>query len=278
MKFNKRPIFIKEVNETDGFTHFAFFDENGTSNYKKIQKCLEDNTEIPEDDKHFALTYVLIKKEDLNRISGFITQFKNKWWPPEGCYRNKGLQDIKVCLHSSDIRFKRYPFDSSFVSDFSLFFDELTSLMESLPIKVRTSYINKEKMIRMYTSPYDPYEMSINFLLERLVNYDTPQNSKIMLIFEARDPNLDRNMIDAINKFFNIGSDYVGKNTLNSKIDALHFNPKRPIDDVTKSFFGLELADLCSYPIYKYCKFGTRGKDFDTVLSKMPNYGIKRFP
>lgn len=278
MKFNNRPIFIKEVNESDGFTHFAFFDENGSSNYKKIIKCLSENKDIPEDDKHFALTYVLVKIEDLDFINQNITQFKRKWWPPDGCYKSKQNQNIKVCLHSSDIRYQREPFSTEYIADFSVFVEELTSLMESLSITVRTSYINKEKMLEIYTTPYDPYEISVNFLLERLVNYDTDQSSKIMLIFEARDPKLDRNMIEAINKFFNSGSDYVGKSKLNGKIAALHFNPKRPVDDVTKSFFGLEIADLCSYPIYKYCRFGTHGKDFFTVKSKMPYAGIKKFP
>lgn len=278
MKFNKRPIFIKEVDESQGFTHFAFFDENGTSNYKKVVKCIQNGNEIPEDDKHFALTYILIKKNDLTSISTYISDFKNRWWPPEGCYQNKKNQSVKVCLHSSDIRYNRYPFDQSFIHDYDTFFTELTELMKKLPILIRTSYINKEKMVKLYSSPYDPYEISMNFLLERLVNYDTPESSKIMLIFEARDPDLDRSMIEAINKFFIIGSDFVSKHHLNNKIDAIHFNPKRPFDDLTKSYFGLEIADLCSYPIYKYCKFGSKGIEFDTVISKMPPYGIKKFP
>ena len=50
------------------------------------------------------------------------------------------------------------------------------------------------------------------------------------------------------------------------------------------SYWELELADLCAYPIQKYFAYGTRDKAFETLLPKISCYpniygkGLKSFP
>lgn len=69
-----------------------------------------------------------------------------------------------------------------------------------------------------------------------------------------------------------------------SKIKGVCFNPKwcHTADD-KKSYWELELADLCAFPIHKYLAYGTADPAFDVLKSKIcgfPNYygkGLKSF-
>ena len=69
-----------------------------------------------------------------------------------------------------------------------------------------------------------------------------------------------------------------------TRITSIYFNPKRPIENPKKTYFGLEIADLCAYPFYKYLVYGTKDICFDVLESKIykyPDYkgsGIKIFP
>ena len=52
----------------------------------------------------------------------------------------------------------------------------------------------------------------------------------------------------------------------------------------TSTYCGLELADLCSYPIHKFVKYNKKDKAFLAIENKIdcfPNYinkGLKIFP
>ena len=69
------------------------------------------------------------------------------------------------------------------------------------------------------------------------------------------------------------------------KIKGVYFNGKWQTDsDCKKSYFGLELADLYSYPIHKFCKTGQKDEAFKILEKKLYKYpyydgcGLKLFP
>ena len=70
-----------------------------------------------------------------------------------------------------------------------------------------------------------------------------------------------------------------------SKIKGVYFNPKwcHSAGD-QKSYWALELADLCAFPIHKYLSYGTKDPAFNVIQRKICGYphirgrGLKSFP
>lgn len=275
MALKHRPTFINDVDLSEGYTHFVFFDENGSAEYSRVMKNMINGVD-DDDANHFQLTACIISVDDFVSVVSEITKTKNQLWPPNGMalYKNKSK---KVCLHSSEIRYGKGPFHKNSI-DREFLISELNNLMTNAKVKILSSYINKKKMIQNYSNPYDPYIISIEFLIEKLVKYETNQESKIMLIFEARNQIEDRRILKAINDFYENGTRFAQATLIQKKIESVYFNPKRPINDDSKSFFGLELADLCSYPLYRYCRYGTKGLDYQIVEGKMNSHSLKKFP
>lgn len=73
---------------------------------------------------------------------------------------------------------------------------------------------------------------------------------------------------------FYLGDNY---NRLFNRITEIYFNPKRSADN-SKAYIGLEVSDLCAYPIYKYCRYGTDDKAFHIVdiKKKKPHSDLSR--
>lgn len=47
------------------------------------------------------------------------------------------------------------------------------------------------------------------------------------------------------------------------------FNEKSSEEDGLNLYPGIEIADLLSYPIHRVARFGTSGKDWEVVRSKL---------
>ena len=65
----------------------------------------------------------------------------------------------------------------------------------------------------------------------------------------------------------------------------VYFNPKWCKEsDNKKSYWELEIADICAFPIHKYLSYGKTDKSFEVLESKLygyphtKGYGIKTFP
>ena len=75
---------------------------------------------------------------------------------------------------------------------------------------------------------------------------------------------------------------YSLKNNAVNIINGIWFNPKRTKEN-NETYFGLELADLVSYPIFKYCRSMKQDKAYESIKEKIYNYhhngyGLKLFP
>lgn len=276
MAFKERVIHIDEIDENEGISHILFIDENGQEGYDSLEKAINDNKPINEGDLHLTLTSVIVTTDNLKSIQENITAFKNKWWPPSGMYTYRDKYQ-KVTLHSREMRRKEGPFHSS-VLDTDQFKNGVYQLISSLPIKIRSAHIDKLKMIQKYKFREDAYSLGMSFILERLVKFDTRHDSKIILIFESRSDEKDIKMIKAINELLKSGTYYVSSEVFAEKIVGIYFNPKRPQNDDSKSYFGLEIADICSYPIHKFQKNGTKDEFYSLILSKLCFCGLKKFP
>lgn len=86
-----------------------------------------------------------------------------------------------------------------------------------------------------------------------------------------------------IDKIINqTGTEFIKSKELKKKIKGIYFNKKKNAKD--HPYTGLEVADLSSYPIHRYVKFKTEGKDFNTIKFKINGYpkfhgkGLKIYP
>lgn len=282
MSWRQKPSNIDEMDFNSGITHVAFFDENGDANFAHIIEAIRNNRILENANKYFALTSVLFATDDLDNVKDAFVELKEKYWGFDGCY-SYPKNYMKVCFHSREIRRSEGPFSKN-VIDYEAFINDLNILMSNLPAKIASSFINKETHYRRYsTNAVSPYELSLTFILERLVKHMTKQSDQLIIILEARGKKEDKLIHDKIVNILDFGTKYVSKEAFR-KIKGVYFNKKRPINDPLKSYFGLEIADLCSYPIYKYCLTNSKDKAFACIESKIhryPNYfgrGLKLFP
>lgn len=77
---------------------------------------------------------------------------------------------------------------------------------------------------------------------------------------------------DIVNKIFEV--------EFRDRIKGIYFNDKRNYQQ-THSYIGLEIVDLCSYPINKYIKLSKKDEAFliiENKLDKGIEKAIKRFP
>lgn len=279
-KWKIKPTLINSVSLD--VTHIAFLDENGSSDMKNILKCKANAKSIDEGSKFFGLTSVLVEMDDINYLNQSTLNIKKNHWPPAGKHTYSKCEK-QVCLHSRDIRMKKLPF--SMVKDYDKLLDDITTMIYSLPLSISAAFIDKEKLYDKYKGfSQNPYTISLTFILERLVQRQLKDTDKLVIILESRGRLEDKFLLDSIVSLVTHGTPYVSKKVF-EKIKGVYFNPKWKCDNgVYTTYCGLEIADLCAYPIFKYCRSGIKDRAFLTLESKIrgfPNYngyGLKVFP
>ena len=256
-----------------------YIDENGHSNLKNIIRRHEEKKPVEESEKYFNLCSVLITRENHATVAASLVELKHKHWP-NGKYSYDGIEKT-VCLHSDDIRKEHGPFGKSQIDQES-FFNDLNQAMEKMDIEIFDCFINKDEFYKLYDrNAEEPYSLGIEYILERVVK-KIGDNDKVMIVCESIGRREDKIVLDTIKLLMSKGTYYVSSKQFN-KITGIYFNKKRNTDS-SKSYIGLEIADLCAYPIYKFCRYHTKDKAFQIIeekLHRFPSYrgkGLKRVP
>ena len=261
--------------------YVCFIDENGDSNIDQANKYINGQVDIDKTYLYLNLVGAMISRENYTEIKDSFDNLKNKYWK-NGTYLYKDTEQ-RVLFHSREIRRQLGAFSKN-VIDVDSFLNDLTSEMEKYDFTLFDCLIDKVKLVNNYPEyAHYPYLIAMEFLLERFVTFAEQNNAKITLVIESRGKNEDQALLETIKLVLIRGTKFVSPKRL-SRITSIYFNPKRPIEDPKRTYFGLEIADLCAYPFYKYLVHGTRDICFDVLESKIykyPNYkgsGIKIFP
>lgn len=281
MGWRNRPKFIDYC--PNNIDYIMFIDENGDSNLKYVKKSILNNQSLDENNIYFTVTGVIIKSEDLKVIKDKIMEIKCKYWD-NGYYKYDGIHKKRVCFHSREIRREKKPFSKNIIN-IKDFIQDLSNFLDYVPCNIISSTINKEKHYRSYYDNSEhPYNLSLNFVLERFVKYYLNDNETAIIILECRGKKEDREILNFIKNTIDFGTTYVSAKYF-KKIKGVYFNSKwQESSNCLKSYFGLEIADLYSYPIHKYCRTGIKDKPFKILekkLYKYPDYigcGLKMFP
>lgn len=262
-----------------GITHMMFVDESGTSDITNMLRLISNKKNIGVDDKFFTVTGCIFTQQDYEIAKDRINELKNKYWE-NGEYKY-GEVIKKVCFHSREIRRNEGPFSNNCIN-YKDFVIDLSKLIEEINYKIISVTINKEDyLLKRYR--FDIYNTAMCFLIQRYI-YCMPTLCNGAIVLESRgkleNKVLEREMSHIIN---DTGIRNITTVELKNKINGIYFNSKWN-DSCENTFCGLEIADLTSYPIYKYAKRGKKDLAFNCLekkIDKYPNYinkGLKIFP
>ncbi len=180
----------------------------------------------------FVLVFCIFQKQEyIDKVIPAIVHFKMLFWGHS-----------EVVLHEHDVRKPK--------KEFTILFDEsvreafmagLNNLISNASFKVIAAVIDKKRLIKQYSKPANPYEISLSFGLERAYRYlaDIGQSDrKTAVIVEKRGTKEDEEMELAFRRICD------GSNFLNREL---------PYDlvmiDKKANSTGLQIADLIARPI-----------------------------
>ncbi len=150
--------------------YVIYVDESGGHNLAKIYR------EYP----IFSLAFCIFRKSDYAQlVAPALQAFKFKWFGHD-----------MVILHEHEIRKQTGPFHIlTKLSVREQFMSELNGILEAAPMTIIAAVINKSKHVSQYSSPDNPYELSLVFCIERAYEFLRLRQQHLKrthVIFEAR--------------------------------------------------------------------------------------------
>ena len=276
--WRNRPTNIDYISKD--IDYLISIDESGSSDLSQVLKAKKTGCEIQNNEKHFTITACVIGMDQIETARDMVMSLKNKYWE-DALFEYKGTPK-RICFHSREIRGRREAFNPDFI-DYGAFIQDLSQLMADVPMTLYASHIDKMRHVNQYRFPKSPYDLCMNFVLERIVR-DIGVGKSCVIVLESRGKKEDQKLLSQIKQLIDHGNQYNGASMF-SNVKGVYFNPKWcHMANDQKSYWELELADLCAYPIQKYFVYGTKDKAFECLLPKISNYpnvygrGLKSFP
>lgn len=206
-----------------------YLDESG--NHDLNPKKINQNYPI------FALGGVIVERSHVRDvIEPEMRQFK---------LTHFGREDI--CLHTVDMGRGRG--DYGFLADPTKrksFYDDLNAMLDRWDYQVMVCVFEKIRYLKQYSNPVDPYHYGIEILIERFCVELGSSSDAGMIYAEMRNPNLDRELLLAWERFRQRGTDYARPDTIDRKIIELLLKDKKA------NMAGLQLADLVVTPVGRH--------------------------
>lgn len=193
----------------------------------------------------------------------------------------------QVVFHSRDIRKRTKPFNILLDPERNdAFIKDINGLFTGHAFTILSAVIDKQAYFRKYPlSRADVYKIALEFIMERAMYHVGPKGEAqgtIKIIAESRGTNEDTPLLAAYNRILDTGNRYNEPQRFRAAFKAFEFKRKRELID------GLELADLCAYPIARHMLDPVKSHpSFPMVQQKLlrrpgsliaDGYGLKRFP
>jgi Protein of unknown function (DUF3800) len=218
----------------------------------------------------FVLAFVIMRREDyVAKITPDLLRLKFNYWGHD-----------QIVFHERDIRKKVGSFailaDKGTQSDFM---NDLTHLIKEAPFHICVTIIDKKKLAKKYTDPWNPYHVALGACMERLRNFFVRQDQKNKLahvVFESRGKNEDNELELEFRRITNNNASWGYR-----KVDFTYarFEPVFAKKDANAA--GLQLADLIARPCgLKYLRPDQVNRTHDVLADKMLKAinGWKVFP
>lgn len=244
----------------------AFFDENGSADALPfIKEAIEQGREIDENNRYFTLTCCIFSKYGYSYSRNLINVLKKE-------YRKKPTK-YPIVLHTKDIVKKEKCFRFGTEKKYEKFISSLSNVINLVRCRVVSiTFDLLSYAIQNYN--HNPYEVAFDIIV-RVIMGGPYEDKRFALVFEARGKKEDSLLGEHIEKIINVtGTKDFKKDFLQEKIKGVFFNHKTSKDG-SIVYPGIEIVDLCSYPLYRYQRYGVRGADFETVIKKVVGYSEK---
>ncbi|WP_287021546.1 DUF3800 domain-containing protein [Cohnella sp.] len=242
--------------------HLVFLDESGDHSMQHIDR------QFPV----FALAATIFNVDYyLDTANPLIDRVKYKYWG----HRN-------VIFHSVDIRKQK--------GDFSIlrepekrqnFLEDINKLIDNLDFKIISSGINKLDHLQQYHTPQSPYDLTLEFIMERLYYFFRNTKNRCLLIAEARGEKENAELYRVFRNLIQNGNDNLSASQFQAHISDLKFYPKHNNEN------GNQISDLVVYPVAR--KIISKAAGFEPYQRIKPKfyarsngdfwgYGLKAFP
>lgn len=216
----------------------------------------------------FVLCAALYATEDyLTHDLPALSRLKiNHWWHDA------------VVFHSHKIRKKVYPFQAlAKPENASAFMDAVGQFFASSKVMLIAAAINKPKHKKAYVTPDHPYNMALQFCMERIyleLHNKLSPDDEVMFLFEKRGRKEDAILNGKFDEF-------AARNAC-----GVHLPFRAAFAGKEENITGLQVADLAAYPIARFVETGNdKRKDFASIQPRIrrgprgiDGYGLKVFP
>lgn len=222
-----------------------------------------------EDFPVFVLVFMIVQK----------TQYSEALVPLVQKLKFDFVGHDQIILHERDIRRQSGAFAFLQVSKTVRdgFLTRISEVIAKAPILVACAVIDKRELRRRYATPWDPYDLALNFCMEKSAKFlaaHRQQGRKVHVAFEARGKKEDSHLEL---EFRRIAS---GRPKLGNRLKLMTDHEWEPIFvDKKSNSTGLQIADLLARPIgLSYLRPDQANRALDVLGPKILNSGPKVFP
>lgn len=244
---------MKEICHSD---YVVYADESGDLSF--------EDREYPV----FVLAFCIFSKcEYLTDVVRHIKGLKFAVWGHDMTV----LHSKKIRTQAGDFRFLQG------LSQREIFMKSLSQAIQDSPFTVISTGIDKRLLQERYANPANPYDLGLEYCLERLYRFLQEKNQKgrtTYIVIESRMDNQNQELDRAFQKI-------IEKN----KMLQDQYPLKLIFGNKKANSVGLQIADLIAYPIGRYVlkphEENLAFKIIEQKLHKYPNYlqtGLKIYP
>jgi hypothetical protein len=221
----------------------------------------------------FALCGILFREDCYLHFDNQLKSLKQKFF---------GSPDI--IFHSVKMRKREGPFKIFQNEDIlQQFYNDIGLIFKDCEYKIISCVIDKEKYRSKYPAKNLAYEDSLKFLCERAIRHIGVKNKidTLHVCLEKRAKRKDSILKRTYTNFRAYGTEYISTDAFQMCNPVLFFRGKE------QNINGLQLADLCAYPIARKCLTPNSPQPtFEIIKSKFccnfwghyNGIGLKRFP
>lgn len=243
------------------YRYYLYIDECGDHQLEKF------NPDFP----IFTLCGILVPGDKLSALEESVKTFKRKFFNNED-----------VIIHSRDIRKQEKAFSILQYPEIrSRFYEGINTILGQSDVYVIVCCsILKVPFVERFSRGEDVYGLSLKYLIERAIFCmdDNIEDGILDIYIERRGVIQDRMLLNYYNRLRASGTKWVTSDRLVSRLGRFNFSYKRD------NIIGLQLADLCAYPITRHVlNPNAHNPAYDVIAEKIYKYkgailGMKIIP